>query len=478
VSSFTRLAVLGALLSLAGCKAKPTPTPPNQAAGSAPTAAASVSAQAPLGVTAPAAVGLADTDVRAFIERWQAAQNSHDFEAYARLYADRFMGLKRVGPYSKRFDRAGWLADRKPMFDAGARIEISGIELVASTGATRAIFTQRFSSGSFRDVGKKELFLAATPGGISITKEEMLDSTVSDPPSTASNVLAYQRDGVVVQRGFDKQKLKGPPRLVEAGATDPVELAYAVAPESLSEATRAWRGRELTAFAADGSSCTGKVARFEVRVQAVPHFGMREAWRGEAPAQIASAVENMAQDHEHFVVGVLDRACKGSWGIPAPAGAFTPARPAEGALREAGISAFKALPAYAELQRRFVTESKLTDRGWEADGKLLRVMELRVPARPALLLVTARTDGGCAEFSGSLSALWQLEGSESALKLRPLGPTLGQYVTLRGAVDQGEAGLALLAGPDDFDDELTVLRVSPRVTRHVLLSTAVWDCLC
>lgn len=477
---FARLATFCVVIScLAACKAKPaapSEPPAKTEVAAAPTPSAAV--------TAPALSGLPEADVKAFVERWQGAQNSKDFAAYSGLYAERFMGLKRVGSYSKRFDRAGWLADRKPMFDAGAQVKVSDVVLVAAPGATRATFTQEFTSGSFRDVGKKELFLVAAPGGISITKEEMLDSKVTEQPATTESVLAYHRDGVVVERGFDERKLKGAPRLREAGASAPLEIAYAVTPEALSAGPRAWLGREVTAYAASGKSCTGKVARFEVRVQAVPHFGMRQAWNGEAdapkatPAQIAAAIQEMAQDHEHFVVGVLDHACEGSWASAAPASTFTPAQEVEGALRQAGIAAFKALPAYAQLQKRFVQESKVSDRGWEADGKLLRVVELRVPNHPALLLVSARTDGGCADFSGSLSALWQLEGPANAPKLGLLSPSLGEYITLRGALDQGAAGLALLAGPDDFDDQVTVLRIAPRVSRRVLLSTAVWDCLC
>jgi len=461
------------------CKSKPAPpTAPAEKARPATTAVASAAA------ALPAVAGLSEADVKAFIERWQSAQNTRDFEAYSRSYGERFMGLKRVGTYSKRFDRAGWLADRKPMFDAGAQVKVSDVELVAAAGATRATFTQEFTSGTFRDVGQKELFLVAVPGGISITKEEMLDSKVSQGPSATESVLAFHRDGVVVERGFDKRKLTSVPRLREGGASAPIEIDYSVSPETLSTAARAWLERDVTVYAANGKSCTAKVAHFEVRVLAVPHFGMRQAWNGEAdapkasPAQIASTIQNMAQAHEHFVVGVLDRACEGSWSTAAPASAFTPARAAEGALQQTALAAFKALPAYAQLQKRFIQESKVTDRGWEADGELLRVVELRLPNRPSLLLVTARTDGGCADFSGSLSALWQVEGTANAPKLSLLAPTFSEYVTLHGALDQGASGLALLAGPDDFDDELTVLRVSRRVSRRVLLSTAVWDCLC
>lgn len=475
-----RFASLGALICLLACKSKPTPT--EAVASATPVAALAATATAPPSL-APVA-GLPEADVKAFVERWQAAQNARDFDGYAKLYATRFMGVKRVGTYSKRFDRKGWLADRKPMFDAGAQVEIREVELVAVGGSTRAIFTQEFSSGTFRDVGKKELFLVAVPGGIAISKEEMLDSKVSDVPPSAEAVLAYHRDGAVVERGYDKRKLTGAPRLLKNKDSDPIEISYAVKPEALSAGSRAWLGREVATYAADGTSCTGKVTRFEVRVQAVPHFGMRQAWNGEldepkaTPAQIAANIERMAQDAEHFVVGVLDQPCRGSWASPAPPVPFIAAKPVGGPLRVAAVAAFKALPAYVALQKRFLEENKDANGGWEAESQLLRVMELRAPNRPALVLVTARTDGGCGDFSGSLSAFWQIDGDGPAPKLSLLVPSFSDYVTLRGAIDQGAAGLALLAGPDDFDDQLAVLRVAPRVSRRVLLATAVWDCLC
>lgn len=482
VPHLDRLATLCVLLSGSiACKSKPAPTEApavNATAVSIPSGSASATRPT------PADSGLHAADVKAFVEKWQTAQNSRDFDGYAKLYAERFMGVKRVGTYSKRFDRAGWLADRKPMFDAGAQVKVTDLELVGMAGSTRVVFTQEFTSGTFKDVGKKELFLVAAAGGLTISKEEMLDSKVSEQADMAETVLAYHRDGAVVERGYDKRKLTGTPKLLKTKDSDPIEIAYAVAPEALSAGSRAWLGREVTVYAADGKSCTGKVTRFEVRVQAVPHFGMRQAWNGEldepkaTPAQIAANIERMAQSEEHFVVGVLDQACSGSWATPAPAGPFVAAKPVEGELRVAAIAAYKALPGYLELQTRFQKENKDAKGSWEQESKLLRVMELRAPNRPALLLVTARTDGGCDDFSGSLSAFWQVDGDGPAPKLRLLAPSFSDYVTLRGAIDQGAAGLALLTGPDDFDDQLSVLRLGPKVSRRVLLSTAVWDCLC
>lgn len=474
------------LVCVNACKPKPESTGAGSGTGSASAAAQPASPALSASARAGAALSaLPEAELKRFVARWEAAQNEHDFASYSSLYAERFMGVKRVGTYSKRFDRAAWLVDRKPMFEGGAKVRVADLVLVAAGGSTRVIFTQEFVSAGFRDTGKKELFLVASPGGsVQISREEMLSSDVSATSSSDDGVLAYHRDGVVLQRGFDKRALKGQPRLLSSAGASPIEIGFEVAPEALSAGSRAWLGREITAYAASGQSCSGRVARFEARVQAVPHFGMRQSWNGEldapkaAPADIAKTVAGMAQSEEHFVVGVLDRACSGTW-ASAALHPFTPAVAAKGLLREAGVAAFKALPSYAELQRAFVKESKDTTRAWETVNGELNVVELRAPARPPLLLVAARGGVGCSGFNGALSAFWQIGGSADAPKLTPAAPASTQYLTLRGAIDQKAAGLALFTGPDGYDDEVAVLRLSPSKTaRSVLLSTSFWDCDC
>ncbi|RYZ03080.1 MAG: nuclear transport factor 2 family protein [Myxococcales bacterium] len=465
------------LVSSTACRSKPEPAP--APLRPSPSALPSAPAAAP----APSA-GLAESDVNAFVARWEAAQNEHDFAAYSALYAERFTGVKRVGAFTQRFDRAGWLADRKPMFQGGANVRVTELTLVAAAGATRAVFTQEFTSSGFRDVGKKELFLVPVPNGIAISREEMLSSRISDSEAVSEGVFAYHRDGLVVQRGFDKGKLRAAPRLLSAPNESPLDIGLEVATDALTESARAWLGKEVTAYTTTGESCSGKVARFEVRVRAVPHFGMRQAWNGErdepkaAPGTIARAVEGMAQSEEHFVVGVLDRACAGSWASGA-AHAFIKAAAASGKLRDAGVAAFKALPAYSELQKKFVQETSDAAHGWETVNGELSVTELRAPERPPLLLVAARSGGGCAGFNGSLSGLWKVGGTAEAPKLTAIAPAFRELVTLRGALELGAGqGLSLLAGPDDYDDQLTVLRVEPKATRRVLFATSFWDCDC
>ncbi len=473
---FVALALL--LVGASGCQSKSEAPKPAPSASAAP-AATSATARPP--ATAPAPGALPEGDVRSFVARWEAAQNQGDFDAYSRAYAERFMGVKRVGTYSKRFDRRGWLADRKPMFDAGAKVKVTELSLSPAAGATRAIFTQHFESGSFRDVGKKELFLIAAPGGIAIGREEMLSSEVSETSATDESVMAYHRDGVVLQRRFDKQRLKSRPRLSSVVGASPVDVAFDVARDELPEAARGWLGREVTTYTAEGQTCSGRVARFQVRVQAVPHFGMLQQWQGgpgtpAAAQQIAETIAGMAQPEEHFVVGVLDHACAGSWATAA-ALPFTAAVPAAAKLREAALSGLKKLPAYGALQQRFVKEGGDASRGWETVDGRSSVVELRVKSHATWLLVSAHGGAGCASFNGSLSALFELGGSAEAPKLSP-GPSFNQFLSLRGALDQGPAGLALLTGPDSYDDEVAVVRLGPKPSRRVLHATSFWDCDC
>jgi hypothetical protein len=264
----------------------------------------------------------------------------------------------------------------------------------------------------------------------------------------------------------------------------PLVIGFDVATEGLGEESKAWLGREVTAYTASGQVCTGRVARFEVRVQAVPHFGMRQGWNGAEGAakasteQIAKTIQGMAQSEEHFLVGVLDRACSGTWASRTPH-AFSPATPVKGALREAAVAAFKALPGYAELQKRFVKESGDAKQAWETVNGELSVVEVRAKARPALVLVTARGGVGCSGFNGSLSAFWEVGGaSTDTAKLGPVKATFPEVVSLRGALEHPE-GAALLAGPDGYNDEVAVVRLSaPKPLRRVLLATSFWDCDC
>jgi len=428
-----------------------------------------------------------ETNARAFIQRWLNAQNEHDFATYSALYAARFSGTKRVGSYSKRFDRSGWLGDRQPMFRDGVIVQATELKLSGAAGAVRAVFTQDFSAPGFHDRGQKELFLVAEPAGLTIAREEMLVSHVAEAAAVIeSAVLAYHRDGPVVATGFTGA-LPGEPRLLPRGASDSFDVVLTVAPTALSESTRAWLGRNVTVYAKDGKACEGSVVRFEVRVKAEPHFGMRQAWAGEdgakkaSPREIAEQIWTIARDDERFAVAVLNHECHGVWAMT-HAATFIPATAPAAPLRAAALSAFKALPAYRELQARFVRESANPKQAWDRVDRALEVFELRAAPETALLVVSARGGVGCGGFSGNLSAIWKVSGVDARATFIPRGVFRDSTDLLKvhGAVDQNADGsLELLAGADVFADEISVLRLGATgYERKVLFSTSFWDCGC
>ena len=435
----------------------------------------------------PAASTFDETNARAFIQRWLNAQNDHDFATYSALYATRFSGTKRVASYSKRFDRSGWLRDRQPMFRDGVIVRATDLKLSGTAAAVRATFSQEFSAPGFHDSGQKELFLVAEPAGLAIAREEMLVSHVAEvAPANESAVLAFHRDGPVVETGFTST-LPGEPRLLPRGASDSFDVALPIAASTLSETTRAWLGKTITVYAKDGQACEGSVVRFEARVKAEPHFGMRQAWAGEegakkaTPPEIAAQIWNIARDDERFVVAVLNHECHGVWAMP-HAASFIPTTAPAAPLRAAALSAFKSLPAYHELQTRFARESATPKQPWESVDGALDVVELRTAPETALLVVSARGGAGCGGFSGNLSAIWKVTGIDAHATFTPRGvfKDSTDLLKVHGAVDQNADGsLELLAGPDVFADEISVLRLAASgYERKVLFSTSFWDCGC
>lgn len=479
-----RWAFVVTLCAVLGCK--------EQARREAP-AAPSSSAAPVASVIADAATdsvvsqGFDSVVARAFVERWLAAQNEHDFAAYSALYAPRFAGTKRVGSYSKRFDRAGWLRDRQPMFRDGVKVRASELQLSGSAGAVRVVFSQDFVAPSFHDTGKKELFLVAQPAGFAISREEMLVSELGEPaPATDSAVLAFQRDGVVLGSGFG-QTVADKPRLLARAASGSYDVAVSVEPSVLGNEARAWLGRSVTVYGKGGAQCQGTVTRFELRVSAEPHFGMRQTWDGEggvpkaSAAQIAQEIWGIARDDERFVVGVLDHECHGVWAV-AHASTFTPAAAPSAALRARALSMFEALPAYRELQARFAQEASSPKTPWETVDGVLRVVEVRSSAESSLLIVAARGGVGCGGFGGNLSAIWKVSGSgpAPALALRGVFKDAADLLQVNGGLDQNSDGtLELLAGPDVFANEISVLRLGASgYQRSALFATSFWDCGC
>jgi ketosteroid isomerase-like protein len=118
-------------------------------------------------------------DAEALLAAWLEAQNGGDFAGYRAMYADGFVGVRRSGKKVRRFDRAGWMADRGRMFAKPMTVAAAAVQALGHGTGTHLFFTQTFEQGTYKDSGRKWMALERGPGGgLRIAREEMLDSTL------------------------------------------------------------------------------------------------------------------------------------------------------------------------------------------------------------------------------------------------------------------------------------------------------------
>jgi ketosteroid isomerase-like protein len=376
------------------------------------------------GVAAAGAVlvALPASEVRAFVDRWLEAQNGGDFAAYQALYAAKMEGVKRVGDRTWRFDRQGWLADRQRMFGKPMKVEAVDVE-IESSGPTASVgLEQRFAQGSFKDRGPKRLVVVKEDGGLRIAREEMLRSEVGDGKRLAAGqggvylvtavegkrYLYLALDGV--DPGWGKGALSGPigsEPMLALRAADAAPAAFA-----------SWRGREVKAHAADGTSCPAKVGAISLVGGGTPHFGEVQAWNGDPsmsddgkvvpPAERAKIVFAMGGP---YLVGELEvtGSCAPVVVIEGEGKApqfFAPSEPFD-EEEAAALKAFRALPAYRALQKEWKAE-------WDGKGEWAAQPFLRAfgGAGGKRYVAVSYAAASCGEFGGSLSALFVDRGGK------------------------------------------------------------------
>jgi hypothetical protein len=155
------------------------------AASAVPSGAGAPAVSAPAPAASAAATTRAEqidrASVVAFVNRWAQLQNDGDFAEYSNLYAPDFAGIERVAQTTTAFDKDSWLADRRRMFDAAARVLLSGVEILRADTTVGVVFEQRYSTPSFAERGDKALTLQKAGDQWRIVREEMLAPRVAAP---------------------------------------------------------------------------------------------------------------------------------------------------------------------------------------------------------------------------------------------------------------------------------------------------------
>lgn len=376
--------------------------------------------------SAAAAKGVDEGAARALLAGWLDAQNSGNAKAYNTLYAGRFFGVKRVGAKTWRFDRKGWVRDRRRMFERKMRVEASEVR-VSSDGRSAVVrFVQTWASGTFKDVGPKQLVLVREGGAVRIAREEMLASErVGEAQAKPLRIerFAFVLNGwMLLHAEPDERWATGAPKLVAEG---PYVATKAVA-AALPDTWRAWVGREVTGYDAKGGACDTKITELVVVTGFHPHFGTEGYWTGhpnfnddEKPVpddQIADEV--FAGGGPAWLAAKLaDDACAGSlWAHPKRPTPATHAVPQGESLKSEALRRFRTLKGYRSVAKLFRSEvgAKIP---WEVyEDTRPRLSSFSWGGRK-YVAISAASGPGCGGFSGEF---WAIYGTTPDGKLQLL----------------------------------------------------------
>ena len=104
--------------------------------------------------------------IRDFIESWRSAWGSRDLDAYMKHYSHNFQ--------SGWFDFAAWKEKKRKLNQRyrSIRVKLGNVYLYRQNGLVTAIFTQMYSSDSFRSSGVKVLYVTDSGGKRSVYAED------------------------------------------------------------------------------------------------------------------------------------------------------------------------------------------------------------------------------------------------------------------------------------------------------------------
>lgn len=128
--------------------------------------------------TSSFAAEISEREVNTFMGEWFEAQNTGSYSKYAAMYSNNFIGIRRSGTSTRKFDHDAWLKDRKQMFKKKMIVSGGVLEIKLSSTTASVKFAQTWESGTYTDKGDKLLILAIEKGKLKIIREEMLFSRV------------------------------------------------------------------------------------------------------------------------------------------------------------------------------------------------------------------------------------------------------------------------------------------------------------
>jgi hypothetical protein len=419
---------------------------------------------------------LSEAAVKELVADWRKAQKDRDFPGYSARYAERFMGLVARSEAFARLDRSAWLRAHEASLALDPSLANATARIAMGAGGARVIFERRSVQSSIAPL--PELFVVATGSGAKITREAPARSAPAQLSPNPGLWLADERFAIL-STAPDAAWAEGTPSFSgDNSASSAVALAR------LPKALRAWLGRPVRVLGESGTVCETRLQRFAIRARISPDLPTAELWEGcndapgPTPVAIARDIWELSAASGRSLVAEFSAPCKGALfavdpDLAAPVIAAPEPAPAE--LGAAALAAFRELPAYGRIQDRFKSESPDAEGAWEDKGGQRSVWSLALPGRPRLLFVSVEAGSGCAHFSASLSALWEVhqDGATATLTLLAVPSTEDdKKLTPRALVDLGASGgPALLLGPDGAYQTRSLLSKTEGIYRRALLTS-------
>ena len=425
------LLILFALALLACPSTDPTPPAETPTPSVLPAVTPGTSVQAP--------PKLEVDRVRGVLDIWLAAQNTGDFEGYSALYAEKFYGVKRSGPRTYRFARDGWLQDRQRMFRKKVTVEASDVHITSSSQTAQISFIQTWATGSYKDVGPKQLVVVREGDALRLAREEMLASKIVDEagaaagPGDPGQFLFVEDIGgslwVLLEQEADEAWGIGQPQLVSG---EPSIARKTADPGQLSTESTSMKGRVVVLYGDHGPVCRATIGEQAVFTRFWPHFGMVQEWSGEFTGrplgdhEVAEEIWGMGPKELWGRLGIVGRGdCTGArWARDATlpeASLFTPSAEVAASMQPAAQAAFRELVGYVEIQKYFLDATE--DHGgrpwdqYDGEGPVEVAAFVDEAAGRTLVAAQARAGFGCGSFWGELWAIWEVRSTASGPQL-------------------------------------------------------------
>jgi ketosteroid isomerase-like protein len=410
-------------------------------------------------------------ETRALVDAWLAAQNQGDFAAYEKLYAKKLTGVRRSGPRTVSLDRAGWMRDRKRMFQKPMKVSAGDLKIAATPASARVTFTQEWESGSYHDRGPKQLVVVREEGAARIAREEMLASEKQGAPEgDGADAFAFVLGKwAILDDSPDAAWEAGAPRMEDDG--DPVitsKRATGLPPELAALA-----GKKLVVTSPGHAPCTATVKELRIVGAVTPHFSLKQEWREDNRSARKQAEEAWALSGK-MLAAALDGCsaedaafARGAGRAPLP---LVLPEKADEALRASAIAQLRKLPSWRALQKDYAADGGKSKWDAAAPGAEVDVDRWELPGR-ALVTVSAHAYESCAGFGGEVFAVYALApGGKLTL--------VGEPGALRPSAALLLDGVPTFFGTAAWSDFGTGLELVPIQGEPRKLSIPYLDCPC